>query len=73
MAARLRKSHQEDVKAKIGVQQIVKRLEQHISGEIELSTTQISAARILLDKTISNAPTDQAIEHSGAISFQWLK
>ena len=37
---------------------IASRLEKHVEGLIELSPTQIQAAKILLDKTISNAPTE---------------
>lgn len=56
MAARLRKTHQEDVRTKIKVSNIINRLQKHIAGEIELTSTQVASARILLDKTISNAP-----------------
>ena len=73
MAERLRKTHQEDIKSKIKVSNIIDRLEKHINGEIELTTTQVTSARILLDKTMSNAPQDQTIEHSGNIGFTWQK
>lgn len=70
MAARLKPRHQEDVKAKIKVSNIIDRLEKHIAGEIELSSTQVTSAKILLDKTMSNAPTavEQKTEHSGVIA-----
>lgn len=70
MAARLRKSHQDDVRTKIKVGNIIDRLEKHIAGEIELSSTQVASARLLLDKTISNAPTDNNI--SGDVRITWL-
>lgn len=63
MAARLKPRHQEDVKAKIKISNIIDRLEKHIAGEIELSSTQVTSAKILLDKTISNAPSVN--EHGG--------
>ncbi len=72
MAARLRKTHQEDVRTKIKVSNIIDRLEKHVAGEIELTPAQVTSAKILLDKTISNAPTDQNVEHSGKVSFSWL-
>ena len=62
MAARLRKHHQDDVRAKIKVGNIIDRLEKHIAGEIELSPTQVTSARILLDKTVASL---SATEHSG--------
>lgn len=72
MAARLKPRHQEDVKAKIKISNIIDRLEKHIAGEIELTSTQVTSAKILLDKTMSNAPTDNTIQHSGEVSFSWL-
>lgn len=72
MAARLRKSHQEDVKLKIKVGNIIDRLEKHVAGEIEMTPAQVTSAKILLDKTISNAATDTKVEHSGNVSFSWL-
>jgi hypothetical protein len=56
MAARLRKTHQEDVRKKIKISNIIDRLEKHVAGEIEMTAAQVASARILLDKTISNAP-----------------
>lgn len=55
---RMRAHHQDDVRAKIQVSQIINRLKSHIDGEIELSATQVSCAKILLDKALSNAPTN---------------
>ena len=73
MAARLRKTHQEDIKTKIKVSNIIDRLEKHVAGEIELTPAQVTSARILLDKTISNAATDTTVAHSGEVMFGWLK
>jgi hypothetical protein len=58
MAERLRKRHQDDIRTKIKVSNIIDRLEKHVNGEIEMTPAQVTSARILLDKTISNAPTD---------------
>ena len=73
MAARLRKTHQEDIKAKIKISNIIDRLEKHVNGEIELTNTQVTSAKILLDKTMSNAPQDTTVEHSGTVGFTWQK
>lgn len=56
MAARLRKSHQDDVRTKIKIGNIIDRLEKHVAGEIEMTSSQVTSAKILLDKTMSNAP-----------------
>ena len=63
MATRLRKLHQEDVRAKIQTSQIVNRLMDHLLGVLELSATQIRAAEILIKKTL---PDLQAVEMTGA-------
>lgn len=59
MAKRLRTHHQEDVKAKIQASQLVNVLQNHALGasENELKPTQIDAAKFLLNKILSNAPT----------------
>jgi hypothetical protein len=57
MAARLNPRHSEMVRAKIQASQLVNRLTDHALGSIEMTATQVQAAKILLDKTLSNAPT----------------
>jgi hypothetical protein len=54
MAARLNRRQQDSVRENIRASQIVNRLQDHIHGKVELSTTQIQAARILLDKCVPN-------------------
>lgn len=59
MAARaLRKTHQDDVRAKIQTSQLVNRLNDHALGIIELTASQIKAIEILIRKTL---PDLQAI------------
>lgn len=58
MASRIRLNHQDDVRKKIQASQLVNRLQKHADGEIEMTATQVQAAKILLDKSISNAPTE---------------
>jgi hypothetical protein len=57
MAARLNPRHSEMVRAKIQASQLINRLTAHALGESDMSATQVQAAKILLDKTLSNAPT----------------
>jgi hypothetical protein len=57
MATRLRPRHQEEVKTKIQTSMVLNRLHDFLGGKIDLSTAQVSAAKILLDKSLSNAPT----------------
>ena len=53
MAARLRKTHQEDVRLKIQATQLINLLQNHALGKLkELSPTQLRAIEILLKKAI---------------------
>lgn len=62
MAARLRLRHQDEVREKIRASQLVNRLEDHVLGEVEMTSTQVSAALGLLKKCV---PDLQAMQVSG--------
>lgn len=61
MAARLNKRHQDMVREKIRASQLIKRLEKHVDGDVDLSATQVTAALGLLKKAV---PDLKAIEHT---------
>lgn len=65
MAARNRKGLSENTRLRIKTTMIVKRLEEHILGEAEMTSTQVTAAMGLLRKTL---PDLSAVEHSGEIT-----
>jgi hypothetical protein len=69
MAARLNRMHQDSVREKIRASMIIDRLEKHVEGALDLSPSQVQAAKILLDKVISNAPTDMHV--SGDMNISW--
>lgn len=52
MAARMRTTHQDDVRAKIQTSQLLNRLEKHALGDLDLSATQIKAIEVLVRKTL---------------------
>ena len=53
MAARMRKTHQEDVRTKIQASQLINVLQNHALGLMgELSPTRLKAIEILLRKTL---------------------
>lgn len=54
MAARKNLTHDERTRKKIQKSQLVNRLIGHALGEIEMTSTQIRAAEILLNKTMPN-------------------
>lgn len=63
MAARLRKTHQDDVRMKIQASQLINVLQNHALGiSEELSATRIKAIEVLLRKSI---PDLQSVEMSG--------
>lgn len=65
MAARLRKTHQEDIRAKIQVSALITRLHDYAMGELsdeDVSTNRLNAIKLLLSKTL---PDLQSIEHTG--------
>ena len=69
MAARLRQTHQEEVKEKIQTSQLINRLNNHIDGTIELSNSQIDAIKFLINKRLSNAPTEIDQNITGELSI----
>jgi hypothetical protein len=71
MAARLNNRHQELVREKIKVGNIIDRLEKHVAGEIELTPAQVTSAKILLDKSISNAPTIVGGDPENPLQISW--
>lgn len=64
MAARLRKNHQEEVRAKIQVSQLINRLTDCATGKVTLTSQQVSAIKILMDKSLPNL-SDVKIETGG--------
>jgi hypothetical protein len=52
VAARLRKTHQDDVRNKIQTSQLINRLQNHALGKIDLDATQIKAIEVLIRKTL---------------------
>lgn len=66
MAERLRKFHQDDVRAKIQASQLINRLTDHALGSVKLEATQVRSIEVLLKKVL---PDLQAVEHGGSIGI----
>jgi hypothetical protein len=67
MAARIRKTTlSEEWKSKIQAGAILSRLVKHVNGEIEMSSSQIKAADILLKKTIPDLARSEITGIDGA-------
>lgn len=69
MAARKTPSLTDAWREKIQTSMIINRLQDHINGTIELSSTQVSAALGLLKKT---APDLSAVEQSGEVTHNYV-
>lgn len=59
------------VRAKIKTSCIIKMLMEHLEGKRDLTKTQVASAKVLLDKSLSNAPTDQNLNLSGSLDLKW--
>lgn len=66
---RLNKRHSTIVRQRIRVGEIVSRLHRHVAGKAEMTATQVQAAKLLLDKALSNAPAD--VNVSGEMNIHW--
>lgn len=76
MAARKNKlGLDENWRKKIQTSMLINRLSDHALGMVEMTNSQVTAARILLDKVVSNAPTEvkQETELSGGIEIEHHK
>ena len=62
MASRLNPGHTEMVRQKIQASNIIHRLQQCVNGDVEMTSTQVTAALGLLDRSV---PKLQAIQHVG--------
>lgn len=62
MAARMKKFHQDEVRAKIQSSQLINRLTDHALGKIDLKPEQVRSIDILLKKCI---PDLSAVQLSG--------
>lgn len=69
MAARMRKTHQDDVRAKIQASQLINVLQNHALGLTEeLPQSRLKAIEILLKKTIPDlSQLDSNVNHSGEV------
>lgn len=65
MAARLNKRQTEQSKAAIRTTPLLKRLQNHANGEIEMSATQVKACQILLQKTLPDLKSTSLTDAEG--------
>lgn len=80
MAERLNRRHQDSVRAKIQASQLINLLTKNALGQLtpELSPGRVQSAKILLDKSVSNAPTElqgagENGEHVFRLEAPWIE
>lgn len=61
MAARLNPRNAESSRQKIQTIQLIKRVQGHALGEVEMSNTQLDAAKFLINKRMPNPPEDKNV------------
>lgn len=76
MAARTRKVRHDDfTRAKIQTSQLVNRLQNHVDGKVELSSTQVTVALGLLKKALPDLASTQISgdeDKPVGISIKWM-
>lgn len=63
MAARINRRHQDMIREKIRVSQLINSLQNHVDGENDLKSTQVDAAKYLISQAIGTPSS--GIELSG--------
>ena len=72
MAARNRPGLSENTRLRIKTSMLVKRLEDHVHGDVEISATQLRAIEILLKKTLPDLTAQHNTEGDAKTLEDWL-
>lgn len=73
MAARIKKINlTESWKDKIRVSMLLNRLDNHIFNNVEMSASQLDAAKFLINKVVANPVAETNVNHSGSLTVEWL-
>lgn len=72
---KLGRNRQEEIREKIKTTLLINKLQNHIDGKTQLSQTQLTAIKILMDKSLSNAPqiVESKTELSGTVNHLHAK
>lgn len=75
MAARLRKTHQDEVRTKIQASQLINVLQNHaLHGDTELAPTRLKAIEILLRKSVPDlSQVESTVENSGELVVKIIR
>lgn len=67
MAVRLNPRNAESTRQKIQTTQLVKRLQEHAFGRLEMTDSQRDSAKFLVNKRMPNPPEDKNVHHDGEL------
>ena len=75
MAARLRAKHQDEIRSKIQVSQLINRVNAYAMGELsdeEVSSNRLNAIKLLLNKTLPDlSSVEMTGEGGGPLTVTW--
>jgi len=71
MAARLNPRNAESTRQKIQTTQLVKRVQDHALGTLEMTPSQLDAAKFLINKRMPNPAEDKNVNLQGNLSVRW--
>lgn len=73
MAARLNPRNAESTRQKIQTTQLVNRLQGHALGTVEMTSTQIDAAKFLINKRMPNPPEQKDIKLDASLTVEIVR
>jgi hypothetical protein len=71
MAVRLNRFNAESVRQKIQAGQLIERLQNHALKQTAMKSTEIDAAKFLLNKRIPNLPEQTDVNLTGSMTLNW--
>lgn len=73
MAVRLNPRTAEAVRQRIQITQLVNRLQNHVLKKVQMSPTQLDAAKFLINKRMPNPPEDKNLKVEGSLTVEIVK
>lgn len=73
MAARLNPRTAEAVRQRIQTTQLVKRVQGHALGQLEMTSTQLDAAKFLINKRMPNPPEEKNLNVDGNLTVEIVR
>lgn len=73
MAVRLNTRTADAVRQRIQITQLVNRLQNHVLKKVKMSSTQLDAAKFLINKRMPNPPEDKNLNVSGELKVEIVR